>query len=175
MKWTIIQLQKFRNKGVSLDESIQMDELTKMDPSIRAVSPIRVEGRVEIGSNRVTFHLHITGHFTLACSRTLLDVRYPIDIHSIETVLYHRGNEHADEEDTHYAEGDTIDLRPIIRELLLLEVPLQVYSENENDEAAAPQSGTGWKVIHEKPKKDTVDPRLAKLAKFFDQNDTPSS
>lgn len=175
MKWTITQLQKFRNKGVSLNETVQVDELIGMDPSIRAISPISVTGRVDIGTNRVTFHLHLTGHFILACSRTLLDVHYPIDIQSTEVVLFNQLGEE-EEEDVHIADGDTIDLRPIISELLLLEVPMQVYSENENDEDAAPKSGSGWEVVDEKSKKDKIDPRLAGLAKFFDQNnDNPKS
>ena len=39
-------------------------------------------------------------------------------------------------------------------------------------EEAAPQSGKDWEVIHEQEKKDKVDPRLAGLAKFFDQKIT---
>lgn len=175
MKWTITQLQKFRNKGVSLNETVQVDELTEMDPSIRTVSPISVTGKVDIGTNKVTFHLHLTGHFILACSRTLLDVYFPIDIQSTEIVLFNQIGDDNEHENVHIAKGDTIDLRPIIRELLLLEVPMQVYSENENDEDAAPQSGSGWEVVDETSKKDTIDPRLAGLAKFFDQNDSSDS
>ena len=38
-------------------------------------------------------------------------------------------------------------------------------------EEGAPQSGKDWEVIHEQDKKDKIDPRLADLANFFDQDD----
>lgn len=178
MKWTITQLQKFRNKNLLLDETIRVDELKEMDETIRYVSPIKVTGRVDIGSNKITFHLQLDGYFILPCSRTLLDVHYPIHVRSSETFFIFQSDQKLDDEldeDVNVVDGHTVDLRPIIRELLLLEIPMQVYSENENDDGAAPQSGRGWEVIQEKTKNDTIDPRLAELAKFFDKDDEPNS
>ena len=43
-----------------------------------------------------------------------------------------------------------------------------------SNEEGAPQSGKDWEVIHEQDKKEKMDPRLAGLAKFFDQNDQSS-
>lgn len=151
-----------------------MDEIKESDNSIREVSPIKVTGRVDIGSNKITFHLQIEGYLILPCSRTLVDVRFPIHVKTTETFFIVHPDEQL-EEGVNMADGNTIDLRPIIRELLILEIPMQVYSERENDEDAAPQSGHGWNVIQEKPKSEKVDPRLADLAKFFDKDDRSDS
>lgn len=173
MKWSIIQLQKFRDKELVLDETIDMTEIIETDRTIRHVSPIRVTGDVYIGTNRFTFHLNIEGHLILPCSRTLVDVHFPINISTTETFVNIPIDERSeyDDEDVNYVEGNTIDLRPLIRELIIVEIPMQVYGENENDENAAPQSGEGWEVITEEQQSEKIDPRLADLAKLFEKDD----
>ena len=42
-------------------------------------------------------------------------------------------------------------------------------------EEAAPQSGKDWEVIHEEDQSKKIDPRLAGLAKFFDENNSSSN
>ena len=121
---------------------------------------------------KITFHMSIKGHLILPCSRTLVDVNYPIDVETTETFLLN-GSIYEREEEVHQVKGDVIDLMPIINEILLLEVPMQVFAKDRTEEGA-PQSGKDWEVIHEQEKKDKVDPRLAGLAKFFDQNDQSS-
>jgi uncharacterized protein len=172
MKWTLIQLQKYRNKEFPIDEIVNADEIMKIDKTIRSVSPIHVTGRADIDSAKVTFHLTIEGHLILPCSRTLVDVNYPIHVDTTETFLLN-GISYESEEEVHQVSGEVIDLMPIIHEILLLEVPMQVFCE-ESTEEGAPQSGNDWEVIHEHDKKDKVDPRLAGLAKFFDQDDQSS-
>lgn len=172
MKWSIFELQKYRNEKVLLDETINMDELKDIDETIREVSPIKVTGDVHIGTNKYTFNLHITGHLILPCSRTLVDVHYPIDIKTMETFFNIRLDERQQfddsaDDDVNYVEGNTIDLLPIVKELLILEIPMQVYSETTDPNEGAPQSGDGWEVIDEIQIEKKVDPRLADLANFF--------
>lgn len=173
MKWTLSQLQKYRNKEFLIDDTISVDEIKQSDPTIRDVSPIHITGRADIGVTRVTFHLKIEGHLILPCSRTLVDVTYPIHVETTETFML-QDSEFEVEEETHMLKGDTIDLLPVIAEILLLEIPLQVFSEDDHLEGAAPQSGKDWEVIHEENQSKKIDPRLAGLAKFFDENDTSS-
>lgn len=172
MKWKINQLQKYQSKEFRFDEYVNADEIMEIDKSIRAVSPIHVTGWADIRSLEISFHMSIKGHLTLPCSRTLVDVKYPIDVDTIETFLLN-GSIYEREEEVHQVKGDVIDLTPIINEILLLEIPMQVFAKDRTEEGA-PQSGTGWEVIHEQEKKDKVDPRLAGLANFFDQNDQSS-
>ena len=174
MKWKINQLQKYRSKEFRFDEYVNADEIMEIDKSIRAVSPIRVTGWADIRTLEFSFHMSIKGHLILPCSRTLVDVNYPIDVDTIETFLLNDSDSIYDSEDeVHQVKGDVIDLTPIINEILLLEVPMQVIAKDRTEEGA-PQSGTGWEVIHDQEKKDKVDPRLAGLAKFFDQNNQSS-
>lgn len=173
MKWTVVQLRKFRDDGMEINQTVKVTEdLMKRDPEIRGVSPIHVVGNAEIGSQNATFHLHLTGKLILPCSRTLVDVEYPIDIRSTETfILNPLENNLSESEEIHEAVGGIVDLLPVVEELLLLEIPLQVFSEEAlNDKMF--QAGQDWKVLTEEQyrfeqQKEKIDPRLAGLANLL--------
>jgi uncharacterized protein len=127
LKWTISQLQKIRDKHLQIDEIVDVTDIKERDPQIRDVSPMKVTGRADIGSTKVTFHLHLSGKFILPCSRTLVDVNYPIDIETTETFLFKTAGIEYDGDDVTIVEGDVVDLLPVIKENLLLEIPMQVF------------------------------------------------
>ncbi|WP_375088323.1 DUF177 domain-containing protein [Peribacillus sp. RS7] len=170
MKWTISQLQKIRDKDLRFDELVDVLDIRERDPQIRDVSPIRVAGRADISSTEITFHLHLSGELTLPCSRTLVDVKYPIDIDTKETFLLKADDTDFYGDDVTVVEGDVVDLIPVIKENLLLEIPMQVFCEDVDSNEAAPQSGKDWAVISQEENEHKVDPRFAKLADFFDNN-----
>ncbi len=170
MKWTVSQLQKIRDKVLKIDEMVDVTGIKERDAQIRDVSPIKVTGRADISSTEITFHLHLSGELILPCSRTLVDVKYPIDIDTTETFLLKSAGFDYNGDDVTVVEGDVVDLLPVIEENLLLEIPMQVFCEDVNSKEAAPQSGTDWAVISEEENKQKVDPRFAKLADFFDNN-----
>lgn len=170
MKWTITQLQKYRDKGLVLDEMVNVSEIMEYDKQIRDVSPIHLTGRADISATKIAFHIRLTGELTLPCSRTLVDVKLPVDIKTTETFLLKADHNYYDGEDITVVQGDVVDLMPIIRENLLLEVPMQVFCEDANPEDAAPQSGKDWAVVSEERQEKKIDPRLADLAKFFDND-----
>jgi uncharacterized protein len=117
--------------------------------------------------------MKIEGYLILPCSRTLVDVKLPINVETTETFLL-QGSVYETEEEAYQVKKDVVDVMPIIQEILLLEVPMQVFCEDVNHEEAAPQSGKDWEVVHEKDQSKRIDPRLAGLAKFFDENNSSS-
>jgi uncharacterized protein len=173
LKWTLSQLQKYRNKEFIIDEIVRVDEIKQDDPTIREVSPMHITGRGDIDSTKVTFHLKIEGYLILPCSRTLVDVKLPINVETTETFLL-QGSVYETEEEAYQVKGEVIDVMPILREILLLEVPMQVFCEDVNREDAAPQSGKDWEVVQGEDQSKKIDPRLAGLAKFFDENNSSS-
>lgn len=179
LKWSIIQLQKFRDKGLEINETVDAkEELIKRNPEIRNASPIHVTGRADVGSQRATFHLHLTGTLVLPCARTLEDVDYPVDIRTTETyVLKPADTDMDNNDDIHQIEGDVVDVMPVIYELLLLEVPMQVFSKTAQEAESLP-SGNDWEVLTEdqliqanEKEKEKIDPRMAGLAKLFEEKD----
>ncbi|PNB77236.1 hypothetical protein C1X30_29560, partial [Pseudomonas sp. FW305-BF6] len=77
----------------------------------------------------------------------------------------------SEDENFHILEGDVLDLTPVIEEIILAEIPLQVFAEDTEGKETAPTSGTDWEVREHVEKEQKIDPRLAGLAKFFDKKD----
>ncbi|MBM7701755.1 YceD family protein [Metabacillus iocasae] len=167
MKWTVHQLYQLQHKGLKLDEQISGEEFKDVDPQIRKMSPVHVQGRADISSSKVTFHLKVSGEMTLPCSRTLVDVRYPFNVEVTETFLLKATTDYEENEDVQFVEGEIIDLMPIIKELILLEIPLQVFADEGDQQEGAPQSGKDWEVVSEEDQQNKIDPRLAGLQEFF--------
>lgn len=43
MKWTIYQLHQMAKKSFEFDETVELNELTKLNSDIRSISPVRVK------------------------------------------------------------------------------------------------------------------------------------
>ncbi|KHD84689.1 YceD family protein [Heyndrickxia ginsengihumi] len=177
MKWSTIQLQKFRDKSIEIDENVDVtQDLKKLNSDIRDASPFHITGNGRVTSDKVTFQIHIDGNLVLPCSRTLVDVNYPIDIESTETFLLKPITyDGLEDEEVHRVDGEVIDLVPVIKELILLDIPIQVFSDEAKDDQLPHTEN--WQVITEdqyeqleKSAEKAVDPRLSDLAKFFSQD-----
>lgn len=176
MKWSIHQLQKYRQGAMPLDEAVDLESVKKRNPEIRNITPVRVTGSCTIGSKKLTCRFRLEGTMTLPCSRTWEDVELPFVIEADEQFSWDETILAADDE-IHPVVGETIDLTPVFEELVLLEVPLQIFSPNADDMTEA--KGQGWsyttdEAYNAKLREDMatkVDPRLAGLAKFFESKD----
>ncbi|MFS0823723.1 YceD family protein [Bacillus sp. 1P02SD] len=170
MKWTINQLNQLARKGLTIDETVDVQDIMELEKTIRDISPVQVTGRADLSSTKASFHITISGSMILPCSRTLVDVKFPFEIRTTETFLLKDTSVYdlESDEDVHQIRGEVIDLLPIIKENILLEIPMQIFCDDSNSEDAAPQSGQDWEVITEDDQKNKIDPRLAGLAKFFE-------
>ncbi|MCY8186086.1 DUF177 domain-containing protein, partial [Bacillus inaquosorum] len=45
MKWTIYQLHQMPKQSFEFDETVELNELTKLNSDIRRISPVRGKGR----------------------------------------------------------------------------------------------------------------------------------
>lgn len=175
MKWSIHQLRKSSYSGFTIDETITLDEIFERKTDLVALSPVHVTGKMDYSEKKITFHLNISGVMTLPCSRTLNPVEYPFEIPCMET--FFRDASYVGDEDGLVLENDVVDLRPIILENVVLEIPLQVFSTAVDNERVAPKSGNDWSLITEEQfekeqaeQKPKVDSRLAGLANIFQDN-----
>jgi uncharacterized protein len=168
MKWSVQQLNKLKNKGIDIDEMVDVSEIKQVNREIKNVSLVHVKGAASFARHSVTFSLQIEGEMVLTCSRTLADVPFPFLITTTETFKLYGwvvGYEEEDEE-VHDLENDTVNIVPYINQAILLEIPIQIFSKGLDGEA--PPKGKDWELLTEKTKKELIDPRLADLAKFFD-------
>lgn len=166
MKWSIQQLNALKNKGINIDEMVDVSGIMKVDHEIKDVSLVHVKGTAIFASHSVTFPLQIEGEMVLTCSRTLADVPFPIQIATTETFKLHDWVGFVVGDEVHGLENDTVNLLPYIEQALLLEIPLQIFSEELVGDA--PPKGENWELITNETKKERIDPRLADLSKFFD-------
>jgi Uncharacterized ACR, COG1399. len=165
----MLQLQKFRNEGFEFDETLDFSYLKKREKEIRSISPVRVRGTADIQSDRVTFHLHITGLMVLPSSRTLKDVSLPFDIRSTEVFAYEAEMDPDEEDEVNPIQGEKIDLTPIIEDLILVQIPIRIVGEDDDAIPEGQLSGKDWQFI-ENPdleKEEKVAPRLERLADLF--------
>lgn len=168
MKWTVLQIQRMGGHRFHIDETADFSILKELDKQIIDLSPISVKGEAEFDSSKIVFHLTIQGTLVLPCSKSLVEVNFPVNIQTIET-FFLRPLE--DEDEGELVENGVIDLTPIVQELLLLEIPMQVYADPVNQECGAPPSGNGWEIVTEEDQAKKVDPRMAKLAELFKKDE----
>ncbi|MGM8214366.1 YceD family protein [Bacillaceae bacterium W0354] len=177
----IFSLQKIRNNSpYAFSETVDVSGLIELDNDIRDISPVNVSGEVSMSGHTFTFRYTIEGEMVLPCARTLVDVPYTFKIQSIDrfsTEEYQAAND----EDIEFVDREVLDLLPYIKENILLEVPIRVFSEKaiSNDFS---KDGNGWNLFLEEEhnelkaeqaekEKEKIDPRLASLKKFYDEKD----
>ncbi|WNF35567.1 YceD family protein [Bacillaceae bacterium IKA-2] len=166
MKWSIQQLNMLKNKGINIDEMVDVSEIMKVDHEIKDVSLVHVKGTASFTSHSVTFFLQLEGEMVLTCARTLADVPFPIQIATTETFKLHDWVGFVEGDEIHDLDNGTVNLIPYIVQALLLEIPLQIFSEEQFGDALP--KGENWELITSETKKERIDPRLAELSKFFD-------
>ena len=176
MKWSIHQLSKYRKTGMPIDFTVSLENVKSRNPEIRNISPVHVKGLCTFGASQMTCQFTLNTTLTLPCARTWEDVEFPIDIETVEVFSWIDADNRSDEDgDIHFIDGEVIDMQPVLEELILLEIPMQVFKENTEGQV---QGGKFWSYatdeeveIARKNDEPKLDPRLAELAKYFDQTD----
>ncbi|GAA0613181.1 DUF177 domain-containing protein [Virgibacillus siamensis] len=173
MKFTIGQIKKNAyNKPFEFDDWVNVSELESMNNDIRTIDPVHVYGTVYDQGDEIIFSFTIEGEMILPCARTLVDVPYPFEIKATEvfseSIYYDDGEE---EEEVHPIDGEVLDLTPLIKENILLEVPFRVFSNDENVTSHAPTEGEGWELVSEDSNEKKIDPRLKKLESLLNNDE----
>lgn len=157
------------------DEMVNLNSVIERNPEIRKIDPVHVTGTCTIGAAKLDCTFRLEGTMILPCARTWEDVHFPFSVESSETFSWDEDLLQEDDE-IHPVEGEVVNLLPILEDLILLEIPLQVYSEKA--EQIETMEGKGWSYSSEVQAADEqleneqkIDPRLAGLANFFDKKD----
>ncbi|RYG74066.1 hypothetical protein EU245_04145 [Lentibacillus lipolyticus] len=151
------------NAPFRFDNQMDVSELESMNNDIREIAPVHVHGTADDQGNDIVFTFRIEGEMVLPCARTLADVPYPFTIDALEIFSESPHNENSSEDEIHSIDGEVIDLAPLIKENILLEVPYRVFSDDEETISQASFEGEGWEFISEDKQEKKVDPRMKKL------------
>ena len=180
MKWSLLELNKYKEEPLVFSETLHLkEELLQRDDTLLDVSPIKVEGLLAVNKSEYLLHYTIQVTVTVPSSRSLEPVALPMQI-TVDEVFMTK--EQMDTRDERFAEEiilldkPTIDLDESVEDNILLSIPIQVLTEEEQNSQEMP-SGNDWEVISEEAyleskqaTEQTVDPRLAKLSELLSDN-----
>lgn len=184
MKWALSELNKFRGDQLDFTETIDLNaSLKKREPSIIDISPIKVNGFLEVDELGYYAHMTVETILTVPSSRSLEPVELPLNLVIDEEYMTQRQYDalkDVPEDDKSLIivlEKDLIDLTEAIEDFILLNLPLQVLTEEEKQSTELPK-GDFWQVVSEDDiieeleteTQTTIDPRLAKLSEFFNED-----
>ncbi|MGX4686118.1 YceD family protein [Vagococcus sp. JNUCC 83] len=184
MKWALSELNKFRGSQLDFSETIDLSaSLKKREPSIIDISPIKVNGFLEVDELGYYAHMTVETILTVPSSRSLEPVELPLNLVIDEeymTLRQYDALKDVPEDDKSLIivlEKDLIDLTEAIEDFILLNLPLQVLTEEEKQSTELPK-GDFWQVVSEDDiieeldaeTQATIDPRLAKLSEFFNED-----
>lgn len=182
MKWSLLELRKYQSEPLAIDTTIDLEEsLIKREPQILGVSPIKVKGLLTVDAKEYLAQLEAEVTLTLPSSRSLTPVEYPMTVAFDE--VYMIPDEYAlvkgieGYEHVIVLETATLNLGEAIEDYILLNIPLQVLTEEEKNGSEMPQ-GESWTIYseeeylqkQEETQQQIIDPRLAKLSALLDNN-----
>lgn len=130
---------------------------------IRAISDVKCDGKLAYDpySKHLLVDVHLSGELTLSCSISFKDVIVPFE--SEGHLVY--GFDDQEEDVVLLIEGDELNLKPDFLDLIWLEIPSQVIS----DDVKELPHGQHWEVVSEadyQAREKEPDERLAKLKQF---------
>lgn len=130
MKWSLQQLQKYNGKLIEFKSTYDFSEEIKNIADILGISIAEVEGVGQcLYLDKFQFKLKISCILILQDARTLDPVDFPVKLNVIETFDV----DATGDDDTRLIEKNTIDLRPVVWENILLEKPIRcVKDESPN-------------------------------------------
>lgn len=124
---------------LNIDEEYSFDQNDLKDTDIVRLEDIKVKGKVDrIESSTYKIDINITGNMVLLCARSLEEVDYPINIFVNKNI-----SEEANDDEIILITQNMLDLRSIVWENIVLEVPLRVIKEG----ASFITEGNGWNLV----------------------------
>ncbi|MEK0152460.1 YceD family protein [Tetragenococcus halophilus] len=180
MKWSLAELRKNQETPLQFNETLDLkNELMTRDKQILDLAPVQVEGLVVVEKEDYILHYTVTTTITLPSSRSLEPVELPMNFSVDEVFMtpeqYAQLDETASVEEILLLENQQLDLSDSVADNILLEIPVQVLTEEERKYGTMP-SGDDWAVISEEEynkqkeaeKEKSTDPRLADLSSLLE-------
>ncbi|WP_411955371.1 YceD family protein [Alkalibacillus sp. S2W] len=184
-----IALQKIAaHTPYTITETVDVSELEDFDNDIRRIGSVDVSVEATLNQGIFTFRINITGEMILPCARTLVDVPYPFTVEAYEQFTQVEYKASKDDE-IFFVDREVLDLTPYIKENILLEVPIRVFSEGTKIEDVVDEQ-EGFTVLgedeylekeamqqkkfeqeKESEQQKKVDPRLSSLKQYFEDDE----
>jgi len=144
------------------------------DKEVRAQNPVEISLDIKKSGRILVFSGKIRGQTELVCSRCLERYIYQVDTGFSEMFCHVSDRAEVAEEglntdDIHFFESNRIELNELIREIILLGIPMKLVCR-ANCQGICAGCGTDLNKETCDCKSEDIDPRLEGLKKFFDRN-----
>ena len=182
MKWNVSQIREYRGEPVPFEEMVNReDALMKRNQELLAVSDIKATGFLIYDNRAILASFNIDYTITLPSSRSLEPVVVACQVPINETYVLDKellANPEYSDEAIFLIENNEVDLTSAIEDAILLNLPSQVLTEEEENSDDMPE-GSGWTVISQESykqkrkteKEASIDPRLASLKSLLEDEE----
>lgn len=181
MKWSLNELRQAGSEPIMVNEELDLTlALKKRRPEIISASKVAVQGLFSVDKLGVLGYFKVQVELTLPSTRSLEPTVLPLSFEVTEHYVSYHEHDLSGFEDTDVVivlDKDILDFDRVIEDNILLQIPMQVLTKAEQQaQSKQMPSGQDWRVVSESQleqlRKDekTLDPRLAKLADFFGEN-----
>lgn len=127
MKWSVAQLRKLTVNPYQFSEEMDFSSEASSVEDIQKIGIALVEGtisRVDEDIFKCVYHLKVD--LVLSCSLTLEPVDFSIDIEQIDLIGY----ANTDYDDVIEIENNTIDLKSIIWDNIVVNIPIRIVRDD---------------------------------------------
>ncbi|HEY8450146.1 MAG TPA: DUF177 domain-containing protein [Bacillota bacterium] len=171
MRIDVGEIRKRRGDSLERDFTAEIEPVHFGGDTIRFTGPAHVTARVHNAGNHLWADVRVEGEAVLRCARCLRPIVRPLRLEYAEAF---RRPEQAPLNDEQVREsvytGETIDLGEGFVEQLLLELPMKTLC-SEECRGLCPQCGQDLNEGDCGCERRPIDPRLVKLAEFFEKPD----
>lgn len=169
MKLKIWDIDKAKD-GISFQYDENFQFLQEEIKHLHAISPVKVEGTADKMAGLYRIKGNISAVLRLQCSRCLSDYDYDLEEGFEELFVPENVEGDWEEENVHPLESDEINITDMVKEIILINIPY-IPLCSKDCKGLCPVCGTNLNEETCDCKVEKIDPRLADLAKWFDQND----
>lgn len=163
MKWNLSYIQKYAKPSFKFSEKISFEEkiITKIT-GLYGLENIEVTGTLKYldSINHCVVDFEVKGIMKVKCAISNEDIDYSFS--DIDNVTF--SFDSTDDDEIIQAKGNTIDLSPLVWQLIVVNVPLKVVKDNIND-----NSRLNCMTKNDQNDKK-IDPRLECLKNYFDKH-----
>ncbi|OEG00353.1 hypothetical protein BHF71_00130 [Vulcanibacillus modesticaldus] len=168
-----IRIWEIDNQNGSLDFNYteNLNHLAKEINQIIEISPVNVIGSASKMADVYTIEGKVKATIKLQCSRCLTPFDFHLESDFKEVLVPQDVDVDWEQgENIRPLESDEIDITSIVEEAMLLDVPYIPVCD-EDCKGLCQVCGTNLNETDCECETETIDPRLAELAKWFDQDD----
>ena len=152
-----IDLNKVYVADINIDEKISYEEEYYNKSTIKKLEQVEVNGKITLNSlNELNLYLIIKGNMYLSDAVTLEEIKYPFDIEIEETI--------SDNDEYFCIENNKMDLKEFVWKNIVLEIPIRVVKESNEDKTL---EGEGWSLNKEQEETNA----FSKLNELFEKDE----